>query len=168
MGMVMLIHIKYTIYIVYVSLIWHNIVYNRVTCNLIEKMLAMLQPLSVMPWVWLCNKSWLWCPFHLFVSDTTGQPGISGLYNLGNTCFMNAGLQCLLSNSYLVKFMLEVLSDSTSNVYSVNDIDTVAMQFSCVLHKTWSGRYSAISPSEFKKTLGISYPQFKDFRQVQI
>lgn len=38
-----------------------------------------------------------------------GQPkaGVAGFTNLGNTCFLNSGLQCLLSNRRLVSYFLK-------------------------------------------------------------
>ena len=34
--------------------------------------------------------------------------GVCGLYNMGNTCFMNSGLQCLLCNPSIVQHLLTV------------------------------------------------------------
>jgi ubiquitin C-terminal hydrolase len=42
------------------------------------------------------------------VSDDMAVRGVCGLANLGNTCFMNAGLQCLCSIPAFVKFFLGI------------------------------------------------------------
>lgn len=36
----------------------------------------------------------------------TGALGLTGLYNLGNTCFMNSGIQCLVHTPKLVDYFL--------------------------------------------------------------
>jgi len=38
--------------------------------------------------------------------ETNSRKGVCGLSNLGNTCFMNSGLQCLSNTSALTKYFL--------------------------------------------------------------
>jgi len=95
----------------------------------------------------------------IFIDDGA-EPGVAGLYNMGNTCFMNAGLQCLFSNGQLVKHMLE------DNTTLANIDETLTEKYEALLRKVWMGQYSIIYPEQFKQILGIYHPQFKDYRQV--
>ena len=42
----------------------------------------------------------------LFLLDYFASPGTCGLLNLGNTCYMNAGLQCVFGIQRIAKFYL--------------------------------------------------------------
>ncbi|XP_069684721.1 uncharacterized protein [Periplaneta americana] len=93
------------------------------------------------------------------VRDSAACPGVCGLRNLGNTCFMASGLQCLAATPSLMQYFLTRPSTEKDNTHSLTD------QFASLLQKMWSGNYCVLRPVEFKQALGINYPQFKDFRQ---
>ncbi|KAK7793466.1 hypothetical protein R5R35_013843 [Gryllus longicercus] len=93
------------------------------------------------------------------VKDVSSVAGVCGLRNLGNTCFMGAGLQCLAATPSLVQYFL------SRHVGEKEPSHSLTAQFAALIHKMWSGQFSIVHPSEFKEALGLSQPQFKDFRQ---
>lgn len=91
------------------------------------------------------------------LSDPTTEIGVCGLRNLGNTCFMSAGLQALLSTESLVTYFTSFDNDGSE--------DSMIGQFSDLVKRYWQGQYSIINPHEFKYVLGKRYAQFKDCSQ---
>ncbi|XP_008565136.1 PREDICTED: inactive ubiquitin carboxyl-terminal hydrolase 50 [Galeopterus variegatus] len=82
--------------------------------------------------------------------------GVTGLRNLGNTCYMNAILQCLCSISPLVEYFL-------SGKYTTalqKDCSEVATAFAYLMTDMWLGDSDCVSPEIFRSALGNLYPAF--------
>ncbi|CAL4111615.1 unnamed protein product, partial [Meganyctiphanes norvegica] len=94
------------------------------------------------------------------ILDENGVSGLCGLLNLGNTCFMAAGIQCLVNTPPIAQYFFTHQHDNQQS------LDTLAGRFSQLTHKIWSGKYSAVRPADFKDSFGMQWRDFRDYRQV--
>jgi hypothetical protein len=94
-------------------------------------------------------------------SCCASRSGTTGLCNLGNTCFMNAALQCLVHTTYLADFFLSRNCD-----IFLSD-EKLGRSFAELIENIYQSRYLTYSPDSFLRefTADNVAPQFGDGEQ---
>ncbi|KAA6417109.1 MAG: ubiquitin carboxyl-terminal hydrolase 8-like [Trebouxia sp. A1-2] len=87
--------------------------------------------------------------------------GFVGLVNLGNTCFANSIMQCLVAIPELVAFFLT----ATAEAGHQQPTGPVSRAFGGLIQQLWQSYSTAVDPYDFMRACGSHEKQWKDGRQ---
>ncbi|KAG7197506.1 hypothetical protein KM043_007185 [Ampulex compressa] len=97
----------------------------------------------------------------------TVQPGVTGLKNLGNSCYMNSIVQCLSNTTRLTKYFTD--NQYTDDLSLAREAGPrrgqVVEEVAQVVKALWRGQYKSISPHDLKVAVGQYKLQFESYEQ---
>jgi ubiquitin C-terminal hydrolase len=90
-------------------------------------------------------------PLEKLFMNQDSRIGLTGLNNLGNTCFMNSVLQCLCNTEPVVKFFLyELYMTQINPRNSYGTRGKLALAFAELISDMYLGRSKSIAPWDVK------------------
>jgi len=105
--------------------------------------------------------------FSFFSQSIPGKPtrnGVCGLVNLGNTCYMNATIQCLNT----IPAFRELLLKKTYTINPQSALGSggvIVKEFGTLLERLWSNQFQAFAPVAFRNSFGNFKPDFAGSHQ---
>ncbi|KAK6635733.1 hypothetical protein RUM44_000987 [Polyplax serrata] len=90
--------------------------------------------------------------------------GLTGLKNLGNTCYMNSIVQCVSNNPALAKYFCG--NHYRDDLFFQNKTKgEVAEEMAAVVKTLWSGQFRSIACRDFKSTVGAFKTEYATYEQ---
>ncbi|KAG9149373.1 hypothetical protein Leryth_003335 [Lithospermum erythrorhizon] len=97
--------------------------------------------------------------------STRSSSGLTGLLNLGNTCFMNSAIQCLVHTPEFTRYFLEDYYQEINRQNPLGMVGELALAFGDLLRKLWLPGRTPVAPRPFKAKLARFAPQFTGYSQ---
>lgn len=90
------------------------------------------------------------------------NPGLCGLRNFGNTCYMNSALQALNSTTPLRRL---ILGPPGLLFASSRELRPLLHEYEIVYESVWSGKFNAVTPKMLHAQIGRVNPLFRGYAQ---
>ncbi|MFH4973487.1 hypothetical protein AB6A40_000196 [Gnathostoma spinigerum] len=88
--------------------------------------------------------------------DPNHGRGVTGIYNMGNTCYMNSAIQCLSNTRPLTAYFLEGRhKDDIKKSKKVSN-GIVSLEYGKIIEDLWSGKRRNIAPIKLRDAISSS------------